>query len=371
MLDLSKAFDSINHDRLLDKLAAVGASPATVQWFRSYLSGRTQAVQIGSTVSDTLPITHGVPQGAILSPLLFCIYLDDLPGAPQKCCLESYVDDSKLFLSFPLADTNNAIRTLEEDLFAVATWCYQNHLLIKPDKTKYMLFGTRQLMSRQSTTPTLTFLGKTLSPVTSAKDLGVILDPNLTYNAHISQLVSSCLAKLVQISRVKHSFDKESLSLMIKSLVFSKMFYCSSVWANTSSCNIKKLQLIHNFASRIITEAAKFDHVTPLLRQLNWLSIKQQLYLRDAVMTYKCVNNLTPMYLSSNVIQRTTIHSRYTRNRNDLAIPLFRTVSGQRSFAYRSVKIWNDLKSPLKSSTSVGTFKKKLRDSIQSADIVI
>ena len=162
--------------------------------------------------------------------------------------------------------------------------------------------------------------------------MGIILDPNLKYNAHISQLVSSCLAKLVQISRVKHSFDKESLSLMLKSLVFSKMFYCLSVWANTSSCNIKKLQLIQNFASRIITEAAKFDHVTPLLRQLNWLSVKQQLYLRDAVMTYKCVNNLTPMYLSSNVNQRTTIHSRYTRNRNDLAIPFFRTVSGQRSF---------------------------------------
>ena len=134
----------------------------------------------------------------------------------------------------------------------------------------------------------------------------------------------------------------------------------------------KKLQLMQNIASRIIiTEAAKFDHVTPLLRQLNWLSVKQQLYLRDAVMTYKCVYNLTPMYLSSNVNQRTTIHSRYTRNRNDLAIPLFRTVSGQRSFAYRLVKIWNDLKSPLKSSTSVATFRKKLRDSIQSADIVI
>ena len=115
------------------------------------------------------------------------------------------------------------------------------------------------------------------------------------------------------------------------------------------------------------------NNVTPLLCQLNWLSVKQQLYLRDAVMTYKCVNNLTPMYLSSNVNQRTTIHSRYTCYRNDLAIPLFRTVSGQRSFAYRSVKIWNDLKSPLKSSTSVATFKnfKKLRDSIQSADIVI
>ena len=317
----------------------MGASPTKLQWFRSYLSGRTQAVQIGSTVSDTLRITHGVPQGAILSPLLFCIYLNDLPGAPQKCCLESYVDDSKLFLPFPLADTNIAIRTLEEDLFAVATWCCQNHLLINPDKPKFMLFGTRQLTSRQSTTPTLTFLGKTLSPVTSAKDLGVILDPNLTYNAHISQLVSSCLAKLVQISRVKHSFDKESLSLMIKSLVFSKMFYCSSVWANTSSCNIQILQSIQNFASRIITEAAKFDHVTPLLRHLNWLSVKQQLYLRDAVMTYKCVNNLTPMYLSSNVNQRTTIHPRYTRNRIEMIWPFRNSGQSQGSARLRTGRL--------------------------------
>ena len=304
LLDLSKAFDSINHNRLLHKLSAVGASPATVQWFRSYLSGRTQTVRIGSSLSDTLPITHGVPQGAILSPLLFCIYLNDLPGAPEECCLESYVDDSKLFLSFPFADTNNAIRKLEGDLFRIATWCCQNHLLINPDKTKFMLFGTRQLLSRQLTSPTLSFLGKILFPVTFAKDLGVILDSHLTYNAHISQLVSSCLAKLVQISRVKHSFDKTSLSLIIKSLVFSKIFYCSTIWSNTSSRNIKKIQLIQNFASRIITGVSKFDHVTPILRQLNWLSVRQQLYLRDAVMTYKCVNNLAPKYLSSNLKQR-------------------------------------------------------------------
>ena len=94
LLDLSKAFDSIHHDRLLYKISAMGASLATLNWFKSYLSGRSQAVRIGSTLSDVLPITHGVPQGAIWSPLLFCIYLNDLTNAPQECCLEWYVDDS-------------------------------------------------------------------------------------------------------------------------------------------------------------------------------------------------------------------------------------------------------------------------------------
>ena len=110
------------------------ASPSTVNWFKSYLSSRYQYVRIGSTHSDTLPITHGVPQGAILSPLLFCIYLNDLPLAPSSCNLESYVDDSKLFLSLPLLiELDKAIEKLEQDLLSVAQWCCENHLLINPD----------------------------------------------------------------------------------------------------------------------------------------------------------------------------------------------------------------------------------------------
>ena len=108
LLDLSKAFDSTSHERLLQKLFAVGASSATVSWFQSYLTGQTQSVRIDSTLSNLLLITHGGPQGAILSPLLFCPYVNGLPGAPQFCHLESYVDDSKVLLSIPVTYFNDA-----------------------------------------------------------------------------------------------------------------------------------------------------------------------------------------------------------------------------------------------------------------------
>ena len=106
-------------------------------------SGVSTTLSVNSILSDPLPITHGVPQGAILSPLLFCIYLNDLPCAPQVCGLESYVDDSKVFLSFSLPDVDTAIANLEQDLLRVAAWCCENQLVINPDKTKFTLIATK------------------------------------------------------------------------------------------------------------------------------------------------------------------------------------------------------------------------------------
>ena len=128
LLDLSKAFDSINHAILLRKLRCVGASDKTVKWFQSYLSGRTQRVRIGSSVSKALPITHGIPQGAILSPLLFSLYTNDLPSMVQVSKLDSFVDDSKILLSFSIEEAVDAKHHLEKDLnkVAIATWCCEN-----------------------------------------------------------------------------------------------------------------------------------------------------------------------------------------------------------------------------------------------------
>ena len=125
LLDLSKAFDSISHPILLQKLDRIGASDRVVDWFKSYLTDRNQFLRIGPATSSPLNITHGVPQGAILSPLLFCIYLNDLPLATETCRIESYVDDSKILLSFSIKDSTSAKQNLEKDLLRVAAGAVQ------------------------------------------------------------------------------------------------------------------------------------------------------------------------------------------------------------------------------------------------------
>lgn len=128
------------------------------------------------------------------------------------------------------------------------------------------------------------------------KDLGVTFNSSLTFQEHIVKTVSSCCSSLAQINRVKHVFDRLTLITIINTLVFSKLFYCSSVWSSAAATNLLKLQAVQNFAARIICSSRKFDHVTPLLKELHWLP---QLYFRDAVLAFKCTTGSAPTYLSS------------------------------------------------------------------------
>ena len=146
---------------------------------------------------------------------------------------------------------------------------------------------------------------------------------------------------LCQISRVRHLFTKPVLSTILNSLIFSKLFDCSTVWAGTSKQNLQKLQLVQNFATRLLTK--KFDHISPVLRQLGWPSIKDQLLVRNTSQLYKIVNGLAPLYLSSKLSKRSDTHHYNMRKRDNLNFPACRTVTAQRSFYYRAVIAWNSL----------------------------
>ena len=207
-----------------------------------------------------------------------------------------------------------------------------------------MFFGTRQLVSKLPNV-TVPFLGQQLIPESSTEDPSVILNSSLTFSSHISLLSSSLLSNLCLISR-------------INSLVFSKLFYCSTVWSGTYKQKINKLQLMQNFAAHILTDARKYDHITPVFKDLGWLTVEEQLRLRDVILMYKCVNNVVPGYLSRKLGKRSDAHAYNLRNSDHLNIPKCRTVANQCGFFYRATKSWNNLSSETRSAQTLRSFKK-------------
>ena len=274
------------------------------------------------------------------------------------------MDDDKLFLAFQPCEILKAIQLLKLDLVEIARWCCLNSLLVNPDKTKLLVMGVPQSLRRLPPL-SVTFLGKDISPVPVAKDLGVFIDETLSYNEHISKTVSSCLYKLTQINRIKHLLDKKTLLLLLSSFIFSRLFYCSTVWSNTSNSNLKKLQLVQNFAARLTLGLRKFDHISEGLKSLKWLNVKDRLFLNDAVKVHRCLQDKAPEYLEGKFVKRQEVSGRNTRHSATLNLPLCRLTKGQRSFTYRGAKVFNSLPDDLKTVQCSNAFKQRLRNRLQ------
>ena len=200
-----------------------------------------------------------------------------------------------------------------------------------------------------------------LTPAPSVKDLGIKFDPILSFNDHILSTVSSCKSSLCQINRVKHAFNKNLLINVIEALVFSKLYYCSSLWSNTSCSNISRLQGVQKFAVRVVSSRGKFDYITPILKELRWLPVKSHLFCRDAVLAFKCMNDCAPAYLSSIFKTRGEVSVRDTRNNTQLDVSLYRSAARQRTFHYRTVTLWNNINPDVKLCKSLPNFKMKLK----------
>ena len=197
-----------------------------------------------------------------MRPLLFTIYVNDLSNVPRNCSTECYVDDTKIYMSFNVKDCDDAVAAVNEDLHNIRNWCFQNSLLLNPEKSKLIVYGSRQMLEKLPEFH-ISLLGKELVHADFVKD-------------HTINIVSSCISTLAQISRVKHIFKNELITI-INALVFNKLYYCSSVRSNTIMSNVNKLQKVQNFAARIVSNTRKYDHITPVLKKLKWLPVKNYL----------------------------------------------------------------------------------------------
>ena len=176
----------------------------------------------------------------ILGPVLFTLYVDDLLSVRTHCPATGYVDETKIFLSLPPNQISDAVIALNYDLSAIVRWSCTNSLVINPDKTKLLVMGVPQITRSLPSFLMVKLLGKEIKPVPVAKDLGVIIDSSLSYNEHVTKTFSDCMYRLIRINRIKHLLDRKTLLLQINAFVFSKLFYFSTVWRNTSKSNVKK-----------------------------------------------------------------------------------------------------------------------------------
>ena len=284
------------------------------------------------------------------------MWVFSLPSVVKFSNVESYRYDTKVYLSFSSKDIDSCLTKVTEDLRLIAAWCCTNKLLINPSKTRLILFGMRQLLSKIPDVR-VPFLGQNLAPVPLVKYLGIILDSNLTFNEHVNTLTLSLISTLCQISKVKHLVSKSVLFTILSCLVFTNLFYCSTVWSGTFKQHIHKLQLAQNFAARVLTNTRKFDHISPVLRELGWFSIKHLLLVRDVTQLYKIVNGIAPSYLNCRISKITGIPSYNTRFGENLDVPLCRTAIAQRSF-YRSIVTWNSLSGSSRNSKTLSIFKR-------------
>ena len=258
--DTSKAFDSVEHGRLLDKLGWYGIESG---WFAAWLGGRTQIVRGGSI---SMEVTHGIVQGSVLGPILFLIFTNDLAQHIPHGRIVMYADDTQ-FLDADCPSDSQALKSrIEETLCIGLKWFTQNRLKINPAKTEMIVLKSRRQNFESDFS--IEFGTDKILPADSVKVLGVTIDSHLTWECHISAILRKCYSVLVSLARIRHRLPKCTRRLLVEALVFPHIRYCMSVWGNCSAAQKHRVQKAINFGARIVTGLSRRDHVTPALREL-------------------------------------------------------------------------------------------------------
>ena len=360
LMDFRKAFDTVSHKILLNKLYHYGIRGPAHKLMESYLSERKQYVIIKNSSSSTRSINIGVPQGSILGPLLYLIYVNDITNA-TSCNPRLFADDTCLVLN------NSSLSILELncniELKNLKNWCDANKLQINPQKSAVIVIPPK--LNSPSVNIQLMYNNSLIPCNNSFKYLGVILDSKLNFKSHIDITASKISRAVGILSKLRYIFPMSSLVLLYYALVHPHLLFGLPVWGSTFTTSLNKLQTLQNKAIRIITNSDIRTPITPKYYELGILKLSDLYTYEIAKLMHQHSRHTLPLPLSSLFNKTSTIHSRHTRTNalNNLYPPKYSTNRCQNSFRYQGTKIWNSISVELRNQ-SFSKFKNNFKYSL-------
>ena len=360
LVDLSAAFDTVDHGRLLNILEfKYRITGVALLWLRSFLTGRFQRVKVDGILSNALLVSFGVPQGSILGPLLFNLYCSSIDEAFKSAgftCM-GYADDNlghRLFPAFIAPST--LLVSVSNCLRSIHKWTDENFVKLNPGRTEVMVFGDASFRSCFNYHSFRNEYGDLCPTSDSVKLLGVQLDSKLSFDKYVSNTVSSINFSLRNIRLIRKLLTREATEMLVHSVITNKLDMCNSLLMGTSLENIAKLQRCQNFALRVVLNIPARSSISEHMKRQHWLKVETRIHFKYLVLVFKCINNLAPSLLASKLCIKHPVDML-------LDIDVFKpcTSFGRKAFSYLGPRCWNALPRYLRVIGFLETFKAQLK----------
>lgn len=352
-IDLSRAFETIEREKLIERLREIGVGKNAIKWYRSYLTNRTQTTVINNEKSNVKLNNLGVPQGSVSGAKLFNIYINSVEKTIEHSNMKMFADDTMMYLI--VDDIKKAEEQMNEDLNNFEKWLSEMKLKANIEKTKFMIIN-----EKKNENINLKMNDEEIKRVKSMKYLGVMIDDKLEFKEHFDYIYKKMAKKVGFLGRISRKLAIETKIIIYKTIIAPHLDYCSTILYLMNDEQMNKLQKIQNRAMRIILRMNRYTSRKFMLETLQWQSVRQRLTFNALIMIHKINNNLTPNYLKENIQRVCETSTHETRNKNELRLPKYKKAKTQNNIFYKGVKQYMELNTLLRNEKRMHIFKNKL-----------